>query len=82
MALKFGLTVDPELKTAMIKYRGGLSTLPLNHIKKQVNQIIKLDSQKAMDMLVEYKLLPIIPLSKLMTAEIAKKHMIQNLLDS
>jgi tRNA nucleotidyltransferase (CCA-adding enzyme) len=82
MALKFGLMVDPELKTAMIKYRGGLSTLPLNHIKKQVNQIIKLDSQKAMDMLVEYKLLPIIPLSKLMTAEIAKKHMIQNLLDS
>lgn len=81
MALKFGLTVDPELKAAMIKYRGGLSTLPLNHIKKQVNQIIKLDSQKAMDMLVEYKLLPIIPLSKLMTAEIAKKHMIQNLLD-
>jgi len=81
IALKFDLVVDPELKDAIIKYRGGLSTLPLSSIKKQVNQILRMDSQKSMDMLSEYKLLPIIPLSRLMTAEIAKKHMIQNLLE-
>jgi tRNA nucleotidyltransferase (CCA-adding enzyme) len=81
IALKFGLTVDQKLKDAMIKYRGGLSTLPLSSIKRQVNQMLKMDSQKSMDMLSEYKLLPIIPLSRLMTAEIAKKHMIQSLLE-
>lgn len=81
MALKFRLTVDPGLKDAMLKYRGGLSTLPLNSIRRQVNQMLRMDPQKSMDLLSEYKLLPIIPLSKLMTAEIAKKHMIQNLLE-
>lgn len=81
MALKFGLEIDPELKSAMVKYRGGLSTLPLSSIRRQVNQLLRIDSQKSMDMLSEYKLLPIIPLSRLMSAEIAKKHMIQNLLE-
>lgn len=81
MSLKFGFTIEPELKDAMLKYRGGLSTLPLGSIKKQVNQMLRLDPQKAMDALAEYKLLPVIPLSKLMTAEIAKKRMIQNLLE-
>jgi len=81
MALKFGLEIDSELKSAMVKYRGGLSTLPLSIIRRQVNQLLRIDSQKSMDMLSEYKLLPIIPLSRLMSAEIAKKHMIQNLLE-
>lgn len=81
MMLKFNLKPDPKLEEALVKFRGGLSELPTNHIKKQVNQMLDIDSKKALDLLVKYKLLPIIPLSRMMTLELAKNHMVQHILD-
>ncbi len=82
LSLQFDLNIDSRLEKAMIKYRGGIKDLPLVFVKKQVNQMLNLDARKALDMLTEYKLLPIIPLSRLMTLEIAKNRMVQHLLDS
>ena len=81
LALKFDLSIKPELKDAIIKYRGSIVDLPLQSIKKQVNHMLGIDSKKAIEMLSEFKLLPIIPLSKLMTLEIAKNRMVQHLLE-
>jgi tRNA nucleotidyltransferase/poly(A) polymerase len=81
LAMKFNLTIMPSLKDAIIKYRGNLQTVPMNQVKKQVNQMINIDSKKAIEMLAEYKLLPIIPLSRLLTKEITKKRMVQQLLE-
>lgn len=82
MMLKFGLTIDEELKEVILKYRGGLAELPLNYIKKQINELLRLDAKKAIELMSEFKLLPMVPLSKLMTQELSKKNMIQYLLDS
>jgi len=82
LSLQFNLSINPKLEEAMIKYRGGIKDLALAHVKKQVNQMLNIDAKKALDMLAEYKLLPIIPLSRLMTLEIAKNRMVQHLLDS
>ena len=82
LAIKFDLTIEEEVKEAIIKYRGGISELPINHIKKQINQMLKMNSDKTIELLSEFKLLPIVPLSKLMILESTKKHMVQNLLDS
>ena len=65
-----------------MKYRGQLRDLPMTHVKKQVNLMLGIDAKKALDMLAKYKLLPIIPLSKLMTLEVAKNRMVQHLLES
>jgi tRNA nucleotidyltransferase (CCA-adding enzyme) len=81
LMIKLDLSIEPNLAEALIKYRGSVREIPLNHIKKQVNQMLKMDSKKTISLLSEYKLLPIIPLSKLMTLEIAKNHMVQHLLD-
>jgi hypothetical protein len=43
--------------------------------------MLDMDSKKALDLLIKYKLLPIIPLSRMMTLELAKNHMVQHLLD-
>ena len=81
LAIKFDLHIQPDLAEALVKYRGGIRDVSLNHIKKQVNQMLKMDSKKTIQMLSEYKLLPIIPLSKLMTLEMTKNRMIQHLLE-
>jgi tRNA nucleotidyltransferase (CCA-adding enzyme) len=82
LSLQFDLTIEPNLTDAMVKYRGGIKELPMAHVKKQVNQMLGIDTKKALDMLAKYKLLPIIPLSRLMTTEIAKNRMVQHLLEN
>jgi tRNA nucleotidyltransferase/poly(A) polymerase len=82
LSLKFGLEIDEDLSKAMIKYRGRIKDMSLARIRKQVNQLLKIDPKGAIKLLSKYKLLPIIPLSKLMSKEIVKNRMVQHLLDS
>lgn len=81
LSMKFDFKVDNNLKSAIEKYKGNIRDISLGYIKKQVNEILKMDSEKALSLLVDYKLLPVLPLSKLMTVELAKKRMVQHLLD-
>ena len=81
LLIKFNLHIDKDLKRTIIEYRGNINKISLNHIKTQINQMLDIDSKKTIKTLSEYKLLPIIPLSKLMRLEIAKNKMIQYLLD-
>lgn len=82
MIVKFDLTPKPSLEKAIMKFRGGLSEVPINYIKKQVNQILDINSKKSLNLMIKYKLLPILPLSKMMTLELAKNRMVQHLLES
>lgn len=81
LAMKFGLEIDDDLRAAMIKYRGALRNMSLARIRKQVNQMLKMDPKRAILLLSEYKLLPIIPLSKMMAMELARHRMVQHLVD-
>jgi len=81
LAMKFDLTIAPSLKSAIVKYRGGLKEVPMNSVKKQVNEMLEIDPRKAIELLSEFKLLPILPLSRLMMREMAKNNMIQHLLE-
>lgn len=82
LSMKFGLSIDDDLEKAMLKYRGALRNMSLARIRRQVNQLLKMDARKAIEMLSEYKLLPIIPLSRLMSMELAQHRMVQHLLDN
>jgi len=82
LAIKFNFEIDPELEKALLKYRGSVKSISLNHIKKQINEMLKMNSKKTIDLLSKYKLLPIIPLSKLMQLEIVKNKMVQHILDA
>lgn len=82
LSLKLGMEIDPDLGKAMIRYRGAVADLPFAAVKKQVNQMLKMDTKAALDMLAKYKLLPMLPISKLLAMEIAKHRMVQHLLDA
>ncbi|MFA5048456.1 MAG: hypothetical protein WC516_05545 [Patescibacteria group bacterium] len=81
LAIKFDFSIDKELGKTIIKYRGSLQNITLEHIKKQINQMLRINSDKTIELLSKYKLLPIIPLSKLMQLEVVKRNMIQEILD-
>jgi tRNA nucleotidyltransferase/poly(A) polymerase len=82
ISLQFNFEIDEDLSKAMLKYRGAVGKLPPSHVRKQVHQMFRIDAKKAIELLSEYKLLPIIPLSRLMSMEMAKHRMVQHLLDS
>ena len=82
MSIQFGFAIDKELGEAMLKYRGAVGALPSGHVRRQVNQMFRLNAKKAIELLSEYKLLPVVPLSKLMAMEFARHRMVQHLLDS
>lgn len=81
LAIQFDLKIASDLRKAILKFRGNVAELPFNSVKKQINQMLKIDPEKTIDLLSKLKLLPIVPLSKLMNAELSKNHMVQNLLD-
>lgn len=81
LAVKFGFNIDKNLEDTIIKYRGNLKNLSIEHIKKQINEMLDLNSDKTIELLSKYKLLPIIPLSKMMRTEVIKRKMVQDILD-
>jgi poly(A) polymerase len=82
LSLQFGFEIDEDLGAALLKYRGAVGKLPTGFVRRQVNQMFRMDARTAVELLSKYKLLPIIPLSRLMTMEMAKHRMVQHLLDS
>lgn len=63
-AVKFGFKVEEELKTAMMNNRTKIKDLPVKFVQDKITEIVLLDNDKGIDMLIEYKLLPLVPLSK------------------
>lgn len=82
LAVQFGFRIDEDLGRAMLKYRGAVGQLPAGHVRRQVHEMFRLDPRRSIELLSEYKLLPIIPISRLMSMEMAKHRMVQHLLDS
>jgi tRNA nucleotidyltransferase/poly(A) polymerase len=81
LSLRFNLKIDKALEDAMKYFKDKVSSLPFSTIKKQINQMLKIDSKNAIELLSEYGLLPIIPISKQLGVELAKNHMVQHILD-
>lgn len=81
LAIKFNLKIEDDLKNTILNHRGKISSLPTNQVKKQINEMLRIDTKKTLNLLKEMKLLPLLPLSKLMMGEIIENNMIQDLID-
>jgi tRNA nucleotidyltransferase/poly(A) polymerase len=63
-AVKFDFTIESRLKAAMLEHRQLISYLPPKFVSTKVDEIIALDADKGIDMLIEFKVLPLAQLSK------------------
>lgn len=63
-AIKFNFTIEDNLKAAMLEKKDSITKLPLQFVHNKMNEIVMLDTERGIDMLVEFKLLPLVPLTK------------------
>lgn len=72
-SIKFGFEIEDDLKTAMLNNHNKVSTLPKKFISDKATEIVLLDNDKGIDMLIEYKILPLVPLSKTLSDILIQK---------
>lgn len=63
-AVKFGFVIEHNLKMAMMEHRKLLTYLPPRYVSEKIDEIVQLDPDKGIDMLIEFKILPLVQLSK------------------
>src|SRR5271157_4687300 len=63
-SVKFGFEIEDSLKTAMLNNHRKIKELAPKFVQDKATEIVLLDKDKGIDMLIEYKLLPLITLSK------------------
>lgn len=75
-SIKFGFDIESKLKGVMLERRGTIANLPKRFVQDKMNEIVRLDTEKGLDMLVEYKLLSIVPLTKVIYDMLIQKRML------
>lgn len=63
-AIKYDFKIDDDLKSAMRTNRNKIQNLPQKFVQDKMNEIVLMDTDKGIEMLIEYKLLPLVPLTK------------------
>lgn len=63
-AVKYGFNIEDNLKRAMLDHRSKIKTLPVKFVQDKISEIILLEPDKGIDLLVKYKILPLVPLTK------------------
>jgi len=63
-AVRFGFKIEEKLKTAMMNNRKKIQDLPVKFVQDKMNEIVKIDDDNGIEMLIKFKLLPLVPLTK------------------
>lgn len=63
-AVKYGFKIEDNLKHAILENRKKIQELPKKFVQDKMNEIVMIDDDAGIDKLIEYKLLPLVPLTK------------------
>lgn len=72
-SIKYGFAIDDDLKRAMLNNKNKIKTLPHKFVSRKVNEVLLIDADLAVDKLIEYKLLPLIPMTKMLSDILIQK---------
>lgn len=72
-SVKYDFKIEENLKQTMLEYRKSIKNLPTKFIQDKANEIVLIDADKGVDSLIEFKLLPLIPLTKTMSDILIQK---------
>ena len=75
-AVRFDYTLDADLVKAIKKYRHLLKDASDEYVKDKANKLIKLNPEKAIDLLIQLDLLTVIPMTKTISDELIKNKML------
>jgi len=71
-SIKYGFKIESGLRAAMLNNRKKIQDLPVKFVQDKMNEIVRL-GDKGTDMLIEYKLLPLVPLTKMISDILIQK---------
>jgi poly(A) polymerase len=80
-AIKYDFNIEDKLKSAMIGNRKKIQKLSRGFVQDRVSEIVRLDNDKGINMLIEYKLLPLSPLSKPVYEALIKRRELMRMFD-
>jgi poly(A) polymerase len=63
-AVKYDFKIEDNLKRAMLEHRNKIKTLPVKFVQDKISEIVLLDTDKGIDLLIKFKLLSLVPLTK------------------
>lgn len=79
-AIKFGFSIEHNLKNAMIKYSGLVELLPSKFVSSKIDEIVRINPDLGIDMLLEYKLLSSTNSSKMVNDILIQKRKVLQVL--
>lgn len=71
-ALRFDYTIDPSVMEAIKKYKHLLANLSEEYIKDKINEAVRINPLKALNLLMKLDLLSIIPMTKVISDALIK----------
>lgn len=77
-SIKYGFNIEDNLKNALFVHRKKIQDLPKRFVQDRINEIVKLDNDKGMDLLIEYKILPLVDLTPLIYNTLIKRKQLVN----
>ena len=81
LSIKMDLKFSKDLGESIRRFKNLLTNVSDGYVNREINKALRQDTEKTVAVLVNYGLLPIIPLSKMLTMELAKQRMVQHILD-
>lgn len=72
-AVKYGFKIDDDLKQAILENRNKVRDLPKKFVQDKINEVVMIDSDKGIEYLIEYKILPLVPLTKTLSDILIQK---------
>lgn len=72
-SIKFRFNIEEKLKGVMLNNRESIKTLPVKFVQDKMNEIVGLDADKGVELLIEFKLLPLVPLTKTLSDILLQK---------
>lgn len=64
-AVKYDLKIDDMLRATILERREDIRDLPKKFVQDKISEIVNLDNKNGIDMLIEYKILPLVQLPKM-----------------
>ena len=80
-AVKYDFNIEDSLKNAMLSNRKKIQGLSRGFVQDRTSEIVRLDDDKGIDMLIEYKLLPLSPLTKTVYDALIKRRELLRVFD-
>lgn len=75
-AVKYGFKIEDSLRAAMRKHKNKIKELPVKFVQDKISEVVRLDADGGIDYLIEYKILPLVPLSKFVSDILVQKRKI------